>query len=314
MSTVVHAPSPAADTRAAVTPPRRRRPWRGVRVSLWFAGPALALYLFVSVWPALRGAFFAFTDWDGISSGFRFVGFDNFARVLQDPLALASLVNTFVLAAVVMVLQNAIGLALALALNTRLKTSGALRVAFFAPVVLTPLVAGYIWSYLLAPDGGVNSVFRAIGLGAFAQDWLGDPKFALGSICVAILWQFSGYSMVIYLAGLKGIPSELIEAAVVDGAGPWTRFRSIVFPLINGAFVINLLLTLIGGLGQFDQVFAMTQGGPGTSTVTISLVIYKNGFQLGDYPFATALAVLLSLVVGVLALLQYRLTSRQDQR
>jgi len=294
----------------------RRSPsaWRGLRVPLWFVVPALATYAFVTLWPSIRGAMYAFTDWNGISSSFDFVGLDNFVKIFSDPLALSALGNTLLLAAVIMILQNVFGLLLALALNTAVKSRDALRVIFFAPVVLTPLVAGYIWSYLLSPDGGVNSLLSAFGLGAWRQDWLGDPHFALGSVCVAILWQFSGYSMVIYLAGLKAVPTELLEAAVVDGAGPFRRFFSIVLPLINGAVVINLLLTLIGGLGQFDQVFAMTQGGPGNATQTISTVIYKNGFQLGDFPYATALAVVMAIVVAALAILQYRLTSRQVQR
>lgn len=295
---------------------RRRagKSWRGVRIPFWFVLPALVAYAFVTLWPSLRGAVYAFTDWDGISSTFNFVGLRNFAKIFADPLALAGLGNTLVLAATIMILQNVFGLLLALALNSAVKSRNLLRVIFFAPVVLTPLVAGYIWSYLLSPDGGINNLLSAVGLSSLRQDWLGDPHFALASICVAILWQFSGYSMVIYLAGLKGVPVELIEAGVVDGAGPVRRFFSIVLPLINGAIVINLLLTLIGGLGQFDQVFAMTQGGPGNATQTISTVIYKNGFELGDYPYATALAVVMAIVVAGLALLQYRLTSRQVQR
>jgi raffinose/stachyose/melibiose transport system permease protein len=302
------------DGARVIQPMRRRKAWRGLRVPFWFVIPALAAYAFVTLWPSLRGTVYAFTDWDGISSTFEFVGLRNFAKIFTDPLALAALGNTLALAAAIMILQNVFGLMLALALNSAVKSRTILRVIFFAPVVLTPLVAGYIWSYLLSPDGGINSLLGAIGLSSLRQDWLGDPHFALASICVAILWQFSGYSMVIYLAGLKGVPEEIIEAAVVDGARPVRRFFSIVLPLINGAIVINLLLTLIGGLGQFDQVFAMTQGGPGNATQTISTVIYKNGFQLGDYPYATALAVVMAIVVGGLALLQYRLTSRQVER
>lgn len=300
---------------AAVRPvATRRRAWRGIRIPFWFVVPALAVYLFVVLVPSGQGVLYAFSDWNGISATFNFVGLRNFANVFTDPLALAALRNTLILAAIIMLFQNVFGLLLALALNTRLKSSSALRVVFFAPVVLTPLVSGYIWSYLLAPDGGINEVLKAIGLGSWAQDWLGDPRFALGAVCVAILWQFSGYSMVIYLAGLKALPADILEAGVVDGAGPFRRFFSIVLPLINGAVVINLLLTLIGGLGQFDQVYAMTQGGPGNATQTISTVIYKNGFELGDYPYAIALALVMAVVVGVLAFMQYRLTVRQVER
>ncbi|MDF2559185.1 MAG: sugar transporter permease [Microbacterium sp.] len=303
----------APPVRSAFAPARRRR-WRGAHVPLWFIVPALLLYAFVTLVPSARGTVFAFSDWDGISADFDLIGFGNFVEVFTDPLATAALVNTFVFAAVTMILQNGLGLLLALALNTVVKSGGLLRTIFFAPVVLTPLVCGYIWSYLLAPTGGVNAVLGALGLDSLQQNWLGDPQFALGAVCVAYLWQFTGFSMVIYLAGLKALPSEVIEAAVIDGAGPVRRFFSVVLPFINGAVVINLLLTLINGLAQFDQVYAMTGGGPARATETISTVVYKVGFQGGDVPYATALATVMAIVVAVLATVQYRLTSKQVDR
>ncbi|MDT3318137.1 sugar ABC transporter permease [Microbacterium sp. KSW4-11] len=273
--------------------------------------PAFVAYSFVTLVPSGQGAIVAFSDWNGISASYDLIGLDNFRRLLSDPRALGAFGNTLALAAVVMILQNVIGLGLALALNSAVRSRNLLRVIFFAPVVLTPLVSGYIWSYMLSPQGGLNSTLRSVGLEALAMDWLGDPRYALGAVCVAIIWQFSGYSMVIFLAGLQAIPVELTEAAAIDGAGPWRRFVSITLPLLNGAIVINLLLTLIGGLGQFDQVIAMTNGGPGTSTETISTTIYKIGFQLGDYSYGTALALAMTVVVAVLAFIQFRLTSRQ---
>ena len=186
-----------------------------------------------------------------------------------------------------------------------------LRVIFFTPVVLTPLVSGYIWGYLLSPRGTVNETLELLGLGFLKQTWLGDPRFALASICVAIIWQFAGYSMVIFLAGLQAIPSEINEAAVLDGAGPVKRLRTVTLPLINGALVINLMLTLIGSLSQFDQVMAMTSGGPGNATQTISTSIFRIGFASGDYPYGIALAVVMTVFVAGAAGLQYRLTSRK---
>lgn len=289
----------------------KRRRASGVRVPLWFLLPALGFYLVIVIVPALQGGVVAFTDWNGISPDFDFVGLKNFERLFRDPLAGTAIVNTILLAAAVMILQNGIGLALALALNSAVRSRNALRVAFFAPVVLTPLVAGYIWSYMLSPRGGINTALETVGLGAFTQDWLGDPRYALGAVIIAIVWQFSGYSMVIFLAGLQAIPDELLEAATVDGAGRVRRLWSIILPLLNGAIVINLLITLIGGLSQFDQVWAMTKGGPLQATETISTVIFKTGYQLGDFPYGTAMALTLTFMVAVLAMVQYRLTSRQ---
>lgn len=310
MSSVAQAP---AMTGVAVTAPVRKR-WRSVRPPMWLILPALALYGFVTLWAAGRGVVYAFTDWDGLSESFGWVGFENLLDVFTEELGMAALRNTFVCAAFVMVFQNVFGLALALALNTAVRSRGVLRTIFFTPVVLTPLVTGYIWSYLLEPTGTVNTMLEAIGLDDLAQNWLGDPRFALGSVIVAYLWQFSGLSMVIYLAGLQAIPPELTEAAVIDGAGPVRRFFSITLPLINGSVVINGLLTMVTGLGQFDQVYAMTKGGPLHATETISTVIYSEGFQGGDVPYGSALALVMTLIVSVLAILQYRLTAKQVDR
>ncbi|GAA4890351.1 sugar ABC transporter permease [Tessaracoccus lubricantis] len=273
--------------------------------------PAVGIYLFVVVVPSLRGAFYSFTDWNGLSAGWDFVGFANFVDVITDRRALAALWNTVILAFVVTVIQNAIGLGLALGLNSVVKSRMVLRVVFFAPVVLTPLVSGYIWSYLLAPRGAVNAALISLGLEHWARDWLGDPSTALYAICLSIIWQFSGYSMVIFLAGLQAIPEDVIEAATIDGAGAWRRFWNVVLPLLNGAVVINLMLSLIGGLKQFDQVMAMTGGGPGIATETISTTIYKSAFSSGQYPVSIALAVVMTILIAVLAAIQYRLTLRK---
>ena len=273
--------------------------------------PALTGYIYVVLWPAVQGSIFAFTDWNGLTSDFSFVGLDNFIKVIQDSAATRAITNTIVLAVVVTVLQNLVGLFLALGLNSKVKSRGVLRTVFFAPVVLTPLVAGYIWSYLLAPRGAVNDMLETVGLGQFKQDWLGNPDTALGAICVTLIWQFAGYSMVIFLSGLQAIPQEINEAAVLDGAGPIRRLVSVTLPLLNGAIVINLLLTMIGGLGQFAHVYIMTNGGPFGSTETISTLILRKAFQTGDFPYGIALGVVMALIVGVFAITQYRLTLRQ---
>lgn len=290
---------------------RRKHGTGGVHAPWWFLLPAIGFYLFIVVVPSLRGAIYSFTDWNGLASSWRFVGLDNFLEVVTDRRALAALQNTVILAIVVTFVQNVIGLLLALGLNNIIRTRMILRVVFFAPVVLTPLVSGYIWSYLLAPRGAVNSLLVSLGLDSWSRDWLGDPSTALYMICLSIIWQFSGYSMVIFLAGLQAIPEEVLEAATIDGAGPWRRFFNVVLPLLNGAVVINLMLSLIGGLKQFDQVMAMTGGGPGIATETISTTIYKSAFSSGEYPVSIALAVVMTILIAILAAIQYRLTLRR---
>lgn len=306
-------PPAVREPTAQAPPPAAGRTRRrvGVRAPWWFVVPAIAVYLFIVVVPSANGAVFSFSDWNGLRPDWSFVGLDNYAEVFSDRTARAALTNTLLLAALATVVQNILGLLLALGVNSMVKSRYVLRVIFFAPVVLTPLVAGYVWSFLLSPNGAVNDALRALGLGALTHDWLGDPHTALYAIVAEIVWQFSGYSMVIYLAGLQAIPAEVVEAATIDGAGAWSKFRHVVLPLLNGAVVINVMLCLIGGLKQFDQVMAMTGGGPGTATETISTAIYKSAFTLGDFPFSIALAVVMTVVIAVLASIQFRLTQRK---
>jgi raffinose/stachyose/melibiose transport system permease protein len=281
--------------------------------ALWFAAPALAIYALIVLYPSLAGAFYAFTDWSGIGSA-KWVGLDNFKQLFTDEQSFGSLKNTLELTAFIVIVQNAIGLALALAVHSQIKGRHFLRVMFFAPAVLSPVVIAFLWKYMFNPDphSGINALLGFLGLGFARQDWLGDPSVALWAVGLTVVWQFAGYSMVIFLAALQGIPRELEEAAALDGAGSWQRFRHIVFPLIAPAMTINLTLSTIGGLKLFDQVFAITNGGPGYATETLSTLIYKQAFVFGLYGYSTAVALVLTLLVSALALLQVRWLQRRE--
>jgi raffinose/stachyose/melibiose transport system permease protein len=266
---------------------------RRIGPSRWFAAPALAVYALIVLYPSLAGAVYAFTDWSGIGSA-KWVGLENFKTLFSDQQSFGSLKNTLELTAFIVVVQNAIGLALALAVHARIKTRQFLRVMFFAPAVLSPVVIAFLWKYMFNPDpdSGLNALLGFLGLGFLQQNWLGDPGVALWAVGLTVVWQFAGYSMVIFLAALQGIPRELEEAAALDGAGRWQRFRHIVFPLLAPAMTINLTLSTIGGLKLFDQVFAITGGGPGYATETLSTLIYKQAFVFGLYGYSTAVALL----------------------
>lgn len=295
-------------------PAKKRRRYRGFAHSVWwFVLPAAALYVFAVVYPSVRGSLFAFTNWDGISQNPKWVGFDQFARIWSDPNGLTSIRNTLLIAFAVTVIQNIVGLLIALAVNSRIKSRDILRVLIFAPVVITSIAVGFLWQNLYTPDGGINETLEAAGLGALRQNWLGNPDTAIWCIIVVVFWQFVGYSMVIFLAGLQGIPEEILEAAAIDGAGPIRRFWSVVRPLLAPSITINVMLSLIGGLKLFDQVFVMTQGGPGGATNTISTLIYSNAFSLGRFGYAAALAVVLSIFVAVASVIQYRLLALQER-
>ena len=283
------------------------------RPPAWFLLPALALYAFVVLVPSVQGAGLAFTDWDGLSPSRDFVGLENFRQMLEDPAARGALRQTLIIAVAVTVVQNAIGLLLALGVHSRIKSRFVLRVLLFAPAVMTPVVTAALWKYMLAPEGALNGLFGALGLEGLQQNWLGDPDLALASVIGMIIWQFSGYSMVIFLAGLQAIPDEVHEAAAVDGAGPWRRFRSVVLPLLAPATTINLMLSIIGGLKLFDQVWVMTGGGPGNATETLSTLLYKNAFQFNEYGYSVAIAIVLTVFVAVISSGQYGLLRRQER-
>jgi raffinose/stachyose/melibiose transport system permease protein len=306
-------------SRAEVSPPsdavaraHRARPATGVPVI--FIVPALVLYVFVVVYPSISGITYAFTDWNGLTATRGFVGFRNFRELLGDDAARAALGNTFRLALGVMVVQNAAGLLLALGTHARLRSRFVLRTLFFAPAVTSTLIAAFLWQYIYDPSGrqGLNALLGSLGLGTWQQDWLGNPDLALWSVVLVVVWQYAGYSMVIFLAGLQGIPQELYEAADIDGASGARKFWHITWPLLAPALTLNLMLSLVGGLKLFDQVFAMTGGGPGYATETLSTLVYKQAFVFGHYGLGTALAFMLAIIVAAVSLIQLNLLRARE--
>jgi raffinose/stachyose/melibiose transport system permease protein len=236
----------------------------------WFAAPALLVYAVVVLYPSGAGVVYAFTDWTGIGD-WSFTGFDNFGKLWSDDAARGSLINTLLLTVAIVVVQNGIGLLLALGVHARIKSRALLRVVFFAPAVVSPVMVAFLWKYVYnpAPDEGLNGLLGAVGLGGWRQDWLGNPDLALWSVAFMVVWQFAGYSMVIFLAGLESVPDNLVEAAMIDGAGRWQRFRHVTWPLLAPAVTVNIMLSTIGGLKLFDQVYAATNGGPGYASETL---------------------------------------------
>lgn len=232
--------------------------------------------------------------------------------MLDDPDALASIRHTLIIAVAITVIQNGLGLLLALGVNSAIKSRNVLRVLLFAPAVITPIVTAYLWRNLLGPEGAVNALFGALGLESLQKNWLGDPDLALWSVVAVIVWQFAGYSMVIFVAGLQSIPREVQEAAAIDGAGSVRRFWYVTRPLLAPAITINLMLSIIGGIKLFDQVWALTGGGPGHATDTLSTLIYKDAFTLGEFGYSIALAVVLTVIVAVISAGQYAFLSRRE--
>ena len=269
---------------------------------LYFSFPALAVFLLFFITPTIIGFYYSFTDWNINADQIRFTGLDNYRTLFQEPRLKTALINTLIFSACVTMLQNAAGLALALVLNAALKLRNVLRMVFFMPYVISPIVIGYIFRAIYHPENGiVNHFLHTVGLGAFAHDWLNDPKYALFSVILTDVWRVAGFSMVVYLAGLQFIPKDLIESASIDGAGYWSRFRAILFPLLAPAVTVNVLLSMIGSMKVFEMVMVLTDGGPGYTTETFFTYI-RSMFSTGEFGYATAVNLMLFVLVTVIGL------------
>lgn len=263
--------------------------------------------------PNLSALYYALTDWNGLTPP-RFVGVQNFLLLAQDRDTRNALGNTVALTAAFVVIVNVLGLALAVGTHRTLKSRNLLRAVFFAPMVISPLAVAYVWQFLLQTRGPINQFLGAIGLSSLQQSWLGNPALALWSILAPLVWQFSGFAMVVYLAGLQGIPDELYEAASVDGAGPLQQFRSITIPQLSSSITIVVSLTTILGLRVFDQVLGLTGGGPANASQTLATELYSQAFSYSRFGYGTAIAVVLSVLIIIIAVAQLLILRRREAR
>jgi raffinose/stachyose/melibiose transport system permease protein len=278
----------------------------------WWALPGIILVVLIHYVATAVGGFFAFTDWSGIGD-FVFIGFDNFVKIFQDPTKIGALGNTLFLAFASVVLSNIAGLAIALGLNRGLRTRYVLRVLFFMPVVLSPLAVSYIWKFIFDFNGPLNAMLGAVGLEEFAKPWVADPTWAIWTVLIVIVWQNIGFAMVIYMAGLAAVPVEIEEAAAIDGANLWQRFWHVTLPSIRPAVAIATTLGIVNGLRVFDQIMALTAGGPAGATETLATQVYKESFSLGNFGYGAALALLLTLIILAFALVQQRVTNGRPE-
>ena len=286
------------------------------RAAFLFLLPAIGLITVFFILPVGAGLLLSLTDWDiysiGDASDTRFVGFKNYGELLRNTVFWQALRNTLYFAFVGGPLTILVALAAALLLDAKLARFKPLfRTIFFAPVVTTIVAVAIVWRYLYHPRVGIlNRMLEAVGINAI--DWLGDARFALPAIILLSVWKNFGYSAVIFLAGLQSIPEEMYEAARIDGAGPIRRFWSITLPTLTPTFIFVAIITMIGYFQLFAEVYVMTpEGGPLNSTLSIVMLMYREGFRWWNMGYAAAIAfVLFALVVsfgGVQALVRRRL-------
>ncbi len=284
-----------------------RRRWK----HLAFAVPAGALYLWLVAVPAVQALRYSVTDWDGMSATFSWVGLDNYRRLIaDDPIIGRAVINSLEFMLVVVVCQTVLSLVLALALQRNSRLNVALRAIYFFPTILSSVSVAFVWSFVYDPTFGLaNTALSAVGLEAWRQPWLGDPDRAMLYLAVVQVWFHAGQMMVVYIAGLQAIPAELYEAAALDGAGAWQRFRRVTWPLVAPATAIVAAYTTIQSFRAFDLVYASTGGGPNHATEILATLIYSTAFGTFEFGYAAAQSVLFVVIIAAVTLLQRRATA-----
>ena len=296
-----------------VRKPRSRR--RSLKKVPWLlAIPAVAVLVCLRFLPSIIGGTYAFTGWNGVGADASWIGLGNFRTIFSDPTTSNALVHTFQLAGLLVVICNVFGLLLAMGLRGPLKTQNLMRAMFFLPFALSHLATGYIWQYIFQYSGPLNRLLATVGLDSWQRVWLADPTWAIYTVLVVLVWQYTGLTMVIYLAGLEGIPDELHDAAAVDGASSWLKFRKMTLPLLAPAITVSVTLTLIFGLGAFDQVLSMTGGGPVNATETLATQVWQHTFVYGRFGYGSALALILTALVATLSIAQVSLLRYRETR
>ncbi|WP_382308536.1 carbohydrate ABC transporter permease [Herbiconiux sp. UC225_62] len=278
------------------------------------AGPALVIFLAFVIFPVVVAGYYGFFSWQGYGPAVDFVGLRNYITILQDPSFHEALLHNGIIAVLSLVLQGPVAILLALLLNRRLRGQSIIRVLIFVPYVISEVVVGTGWSLMLQTNGALNGLLENIGLGGLAQDWLANPDLAIWTLMGIITWKYVGFAVILFLAGLQGIPEELTEAASIDGASFWQIQRSIVLPLLGPTLRIWAFLSIIGSLQLFDLVYIIwgqyVSSTAGTSTMVTYMV--TNGRNAGSYGYGSAVAVVLFVISLVVALVYQRFVLRRD--
>lgn len=267
--------------------------------------PALIFFTIFITLPALVGFFYSFTNYAGFGS-WQFVGLRNYIAMFSDPRILSSYAFTLGFAFATTLVVNGLALALALGLNSKIKWKTGLRGLYFIPMVISGIIIAYVFSYLFGNT--LPALAESVGWAAGTESILANENWAWLAVVIVTAWQAIPGTMIIYLAGLLAIPEDVYEAASLDGASAWRRFRSITFPLLLGYVVINTILSFKGFINAYDIIVGLTGGGPGTSTFSVAMTIFT-GFQSGDYAYQMANAViffLLTILISVAQLLLVR--------
>ncbi len=275
--------------------------------------PALIIYIIVMIIPLFTGLYYSMTDWDGIRKSINYIGFQNFSEAFRDSKLLNATKVTFLFAIVYTSTHNIIGLIAAKIFLKNNALNGFCKASLFLPYVLSTLCVSYIWNYMYSPiDGVINGILAWIGISETPINFLGDPKYALYSAVLTQLWQAFGFTFIIYIAGLKGIPKSYYEAASIDGANGWAKFKCIELPLLAPVTKILLVVDFIACLKLFDLFYIMTKGGPGYHTETYTLMIFREAFSNSRMGYSTAISIILFLIILAATSIQITILNKRE--
>ncbi|MDQ0579650.1 carbohydrate ABC transporter permease [Streptomyces rishiriensis] len=289
---------------------RRARHWL---TAVGFQVPALVLFGTLVLLPMLFALYASFFRWGGFGMPDDYIGGDNFTRLFQDPVFLGDLWRCLLLVGLSLVLQLPFALALAVALNQKIRGRAVYRMLFFAPYILSEAITGVLFSMIFAPDDGLaDHVLGAVGLDGVGGQWFADPSTVMATLFLVMTWKYFGFHMMLYLAGLQSIPAELTEAALIDGAGPWQRFRNVTLPLLAPTLRISVFLSVIGSIQLFDLVWVVTAGGPDHHSETMAVTMFQYGFKRYQVGYASAISVAMFGISLVFALAYQRFVLRRD--
>ena len=281
-------------------------------VGLYFVLPALLLYAIFFLYPFFRTIYLSMTEWNGVVTPV-FTGLENYKRLLSDSQMWSSLGNNVIWVVLGTAAPIIIGLFLSVVLWSGARGSLFFRTIYFLPVVVSPVIIGVIWNWIYNPLFGIlNRTLRDIGLGNLAKGWLGEPSTALYAVMITAIWSYIGFCVVVLYSGLQKVDSQLVDAAKIDGANAWTRFRHVIIPQISSVLTMVLVYTVIGGFNVFDLVWIMTRGGPANASEVIATYTYGKAFQENEVGYGAALSMVMTIIALIAAIITLRLRGKEE--
>ncbi|MCL4862422.1 MAG: sugar ABC transporter permease [Caldilineaceae bacterium] len=289
-------------------PSLSRLRWEEARWAYLFLLPNLALFMIFTIYPVFASFYYSLNNWT-LHGPMEFVGLANYQNLAADPIFREVMGNTFYYTAGVIPLQTALALLIALGLNQKVRFMTGYRALYFVPVVTSMVAVSFVWQWMYQPQYGViNSLLKVVGIEG--PNWLFSRTWAMPSVILMSIWKNVGYSIVLYLAALQGVPESFYESAKIDGANAWQRFWRITLPMISPTTFFIIVLSVIGSFQAFDQIYVLTQGGPARATSVLVHYLYQNGFQWFNMGYAAAIAYVLFALLFILTILQWTYRAR----